>query len=161
MSPDKVMKPLLSAYPEAMTRGVDATISCTNSPGTNPPNVNVTGAPGVSDVSAINGFFGSGRSKTTSSFGGGVVFTVVVVVVVTVAAVDVAGVTVVVVVVTTTGAIGLKTTGSDARPLPIAFNARIFTEYSAPLVNPAITSGPVVIAGDAAIQLEPPSVEYS
>ena len=53
---------------------------------------------------------------------------------------------------------------SDApldEPAPCEFTARIRTGYEVPLVNPVITSGLVVVTGDAATHVVPSSNEYS
>ena len=82
-----------------MTCGVDATISCTNSPGTKPLKVTLTSPPAANELSATRGVLASGNATTTDSAGGatvvvGVVGATVVVVGATVVVVVVVGVVV-------------------------------------------------------------------
>ena len=56
-----------------MICGVDATINCTYSPGTNPPNSIETFSPTASAVSANRGCDDFGKSRTTDSAGAGTV----------------------------------------------------------------------------------------
>ena len=60
-----------------MTCGVDATISCTNSPGTKPLNVTLTSPPAANELSATRGVLASGKATTTDSAGGATVVEVV------------------------------------------------------------------------------------
>ena len=56
---------------------------------------------------------------------------------------------------------GFDRTASDAIPLPFGFTARIRVEYTVPLVRPVMTSGDVVTGDAGAVQVVPPSMEYS
>jgi|694.fasta_scaffold51024_1 hypothetical protein len=56
-----------------MTCGVDATISCTNSPGTKPLKVTLTSPPADNELSAIRGVVASGKATTTAAAGGATV----------------------------------------------------------------------------------------
>ena len=58
-----------------MTCGVDATISCTNSPGTKPLKVTLTSPPAAIELSATRGVLASGKATTTDSAGGATVVT--------------------------------------------------------------------------------------
>ena len=49
----------------------------------------------------------------------------------------------------------------DAGPVPNVFLARNPTEYVVPFVSPERDNGELVDAGLLAIQVDPPSVEYS
>ena len=64
--------------PDPITRGVDATISCTNSNGLNPLNVTETFSPVAIDVSATIGFVATGNARTTANAGAGRVVVVAV-----------------------------------------------------------------------------------
>ena len=47
-----------------------------------------------------------------------------------------------------------------AVPSPIVFTARICTLYEVPLLKPVMVIGLVVAAGETAVKVLPPSVEY-
>ena len=47
-----------------------------------------------------------------------------------------------------------------AVPSPTELTARIWTLYNVPLLRPVMTMGLVVAAGDTAVNVLPPSVEY-
>lgn len=64
-----------------------------------------------------------------------------------------------------TGADGTNTgvealTASDAKPIPFAFTARIFTWYAVALGKPVTFIGLVLIAFAGTTQVDPPSSEY-
>lgn len=56
---------------------------------------------------------------------------------------------------------GVTDTGDDAVPAPETVTARSLTEYAVPFVRPVMVTGDVESVGDTAVQVEPPSIEYS
>ena len=65
--------PWASAYPDPITCGVDATISCTNSNGVNPPKVTVISSLVAIVASAMIGVGATGSARTVARAGGGTV----------------------------------------------------------------------------------------